>query len=83
MNLLDVKTQIFKFDKVINESYSSSRKYNSLFKEITNMCCIMFGPTDPNEKTLKLSKLLTTKSSNNMALEAISEILSQNKQCKV
>jgi hypothetical protein len=42
-------------------------------KNLANLCCILFGPSDPNEKSSKLSALLTTKSQNNLVIESITD----------
>ncbi|CDW87088.1 kinesin-like protein [Stylonychia lemnae] len=87
------KAQLFIFDKVINESNCNQSLYSKLIRnEVHNLaksqvnqninpnnfCCILFGPTDQNEKSSKLSQLLTTKSdgtNSNIALKSVYDIL--------
>ena len=46
-------------------------------KQCQNLYCIMFGPTDVNEKTTKISQLLTTKvdgNGGNIALKTVNDL---------
>ena len=82
--------QLYSFDKVINDCYSSGNTISKLYSKIVkhrvqeqwpakSACMLMFGPSDLN-KTRKESQLLNCDIEVNLALKTAKDLIQRSKE---